>query len=248
MTACPAAASATSPAAPAMRDTRPIWPDGCTRTASPVRSAAGDDGPFQAARLAAIHRPDRQPQRLIAQARRFGLHAVEQLDQRRPRVPRHRRRPLAHVVAVLRRDRDAGDVRQPQLRRELLEFVVDARERGLRVGDEIHLVDGEHDVADREQRREEAVAARRGRDPVAGVDHDDADVGDRRARREVARVVLVVGRFRDHELVAIGGRAAGEPRDQRALAVARTATDVDSDCLHLPHQNCDRNRQIASPA
>ena len=82
-------------------------------------------------------------------------------------------------------------------------------------------------MADAEQRREEAVPARRGGDALPGVDHDDADIGDRRAAREVARVVLVVGGLGDGELVAVG-RPRPEAAIERALAVARTSTDVDS--------------------
>ena len=60
------------------------------------------------------------------------VHGFEMFEQRRTRVPRHRRRALQHVVAPQRRQRDAGDVLDAELRGEGAVAVDDALEGRLR--------------------------------------------------------------------------------------------------------------------
>ena len=57
--------------------------------------------------------------------------------------------------------------------------------------DEVHLVDGEHEVGDAEQPRDPRVPLRLRANAVARVDQQDGDVGRRGAGGHVARVLLV---------------------------------------------------------
>ena len=107
---------------------------------------------------------------------------------------------LDDVVAVQRRERDQRDVLQPELVGERAVLALDLVEPLLRVVDEVHLVDGHRDVADAEQRDEEAVPARLREDALARVEEDDGAVGGRGAGDHVARVLLVAGRVGDDEL------------------------------------------------
>src|SRR5205807_9363767 len=62
--------------------------------------------------------------------------------------------------------------------------LLDLLERILRPADEVHLVDGDDDMADAQQRDDERVAAGLGHDAVAGVDEDDGELaGDRKSTR-----------------------------------------------------------------
>ena len=90
-----------------------------------------------------------------------------------------------------RRHRDELEVAHVELGRELAELGLDALEDGLVVVDEVHLVDAQHEVRNAEQRREERVPARLLDDALARVDEDQREVGGRRARHHVARVLHV---------------------------------------------------------
>ena len=89
---------------------------------------------------------------------------------------------------------------------------LDPLEDLLRPADEVHLVDGDDDVPDAEQRDDEAVAPRLLQDAVAGVDQDDRQVAVRRAGRHVARVLLVARAVGDDELAARWSRSSGRRR------------------------------------
>jgi hypothetical protein len=67
------------------------------------------------------------------------------------------------------------------------------RRRPPGVVDQVHLVDGQHDVADPEQRDQIAVAARLRQHALARVDQDHRQIGGRGAGDHVARVLLVPG-------------------------------------------------------
>ena len=54
-----------------------------------------------------------------------------------------------------------------------MEVVADVLELFAVPVDEVHLVDGQHDVPDAEQRRQEGVPARLLEQAVAGIDQDD---------------------------------------------------------------------------
>jgi hypothetical protein len=87
-------------------------------------------------------------------------------------------------------------------------FVLDGREGRAGVRDEIHLVDGGHDVTDPEQRDQVAVATRLRHHTLAGVDEKDRGVCRGDARDHVAGVLLVTGRVSDDELALVGGKEA----------------------------------------
>src|SRR5438093_686171 len=80
---------------------------------------------------------------------------------------------------------------------KVAELALDGLEDGLVVVDEVHLVDAQHEVGHAEQRREERVPARLFDDALAGVDEYQREIGRRRARHHVARVLHVPGRVRD---------------------------------------------------
>ena len=74
-----------------------------------------------------------------------------------------------------------GDVVEADLGGERAVVGLDRVEDVLRVVDEVHLVDRQHDVADAEQRDEVAVAAGLGEHALARVDQDHGE--RRRSRR-----------------------------------------------------------------
>src|SRR3546814_4363814 len=82
------------------------------------------------------------------------------LDQRRTRVPGRVRRKAGDVVALEARDRHCNEAVDADAfceRRIVFDDLVEAR---LAVIDEVHLVDGKHDVPDADQVREIAVPPR----------------------------------------------------------------------------------------
>ena len=186
VTASPAAASARSPlgarrcasrgsagrtAARARR--RPLR----TRPATTVPSRPPDrprDSPMRIGRRSGCSR-----RRVCS-----GSTLVEQLGQGGPRVPGHRGGALADVVAVLRRDRHAGDVPAARAarpasgtpRRCARTWPAASATRSILLTASTTWRTASN-AAKNPCRR---VAAR---DALPGVDHDHADVGDRRARR-----------------------------------------------------------------
>ncbi len=60
---------------------------------------------------------------------------------------------------------------------DFAEVSFDGAEGGFVVADEVHLVDGDDEVAHAEQRRDVGVAARLHEDAFAGVDEDDCGIG-----------------------------------------------------------------------
>ena len=66
-------------------------------------------------------------------------------------IPGGERRLGHHVVAVERRERDRRHVVHVEARGEFVEVITDLLEALLIPVDEVHLVDGEHDVLDAEQ-------------------------------------------------------------------------------------------------
>jgi hypothetical protein len=183
------------------------------------------------------------------------------LEQRRAVVPRHVLRAADDVVAGERRDRHDVEIRQA----ERLEILHDLVVPLLRPVDEVHLVHGDGDVRDAEDRRDVRVAARLLDDAVARVDEDDGDVRGRRAGDHVARVLHVarsVGQLeaaaRRHEravrdvdrdpLLALGAQAVGQERevDVVVAAAARRLLDVlhlvDEDLLRVEEQAADQRR------
>jgi hypothetical protein len=78
--------------------------------------------------------------------------------------------------------RDEDDVGDPEPGREVEHRADDLVEGIFGVAREIHLVDGDDDVADAEQRRDRQVPAGLLGHPVADVDEHERELGGRRAR------------------------------------------------------------------
>ena len=171
---------------------------------------------------------------LHRQAERPLLHVVLDLDrlevahQRRARRTRACRRSASVMLSPLQaRDRDRDDVgRGRSAARTRGSPSTIASKRLLRVADEVHLVDREHDVADAEQRHEVAVPARLRQHALARVDQDDGEVGGRGAGHHVARVLLVARRVGDDELALVGREEAiGDVDRDALLALGGEAVD-----------------------
>ena len=187
------------------------------------------------------------------------------LEERRPRIPRHRVGALDDVVALQRRHGIAVSSCRPSCAVRCASSSRDLVEALLRELDEIHLVDGVDDVRQLEHRGDVGVAARLLDHALARVDEDDRDVGGRGAGDHVARVLHVAGRVgeleataRRHEravrdvdrdpLLALGPQAVGEKRqvDVVVAAAARCILDVlelvDEDLLRVVEQPADQCR------
>ena len=170
-------------------------------------------------------------QRLIAPMRlpRFG--AFEQFDQSRPVIPRRRSAARRDVVAADAGDGNrskAGQVERAGDRDEIGDdFVIS----GAVVADQIHLGDGEHDLADAHQREDVSVPARLRQHAFARINQQNSDVRIRRGRHHVARVLRMAWTVRDNELAFLS----------REIAVG----DIDRDALlALGHQPVDEQCEI----
>ena len=130
------------------------------------------------------------------------------------------------VVAEKARDRDGGEVGDPDRVGEVAIVGDDLLEAVLAVVDEVHLVNGEHDVPDAEQMGEEAMPAGLGQHALARVDEDDGELGGRGAGDHVARVLLVAGGIGDDELALLGAEeAVGDVDGDALLALGGQAID-----------------------
>ena len=128
------------------------------------------------------------------------VHVLEVVEKRRALVPGHSLGALDHVVAVQRRDRDEGDVRDVELRGPAAELVGDPLVDLLVPVDEVHLVHAHHHVRDLQQRGDHRVPARLLDHALARVDQDQRDLRRGRARDHVACVLLVARGVGDDEL------------------------------------------------
>ena len=139
------------------------------------------------------------------------------LEQRRPAVPGHVAAARHDVVAEPGRDRDRHDGAERKPRREIAEVGGNPVEHVLRMTDEVHLVDGERDMADAEQRADHGMPPGLRQYALARIDQDDCGVRIRGAGRHVAGVLLVARRVRHDERALL----------RREIAVG----DVDGDPL-----------------
>ena len=99
---------------------------------------------------------------------------------------------------------------------------------------QIHLVDGDDEVPDAQQIRDEGMAARLRQYAVARVDQNDGEIGSGCAGRHVARVLLMAGRIGDDEFAFGRGEVA--------------VRDVDGDALFaFGAQAIGKQRQIDTP-
>ncbi len=177
------------------------------------RNRAGEAAEVEIGADDVLHRETQVGQVAVA----GDVHRLQVVQQRRAGVPRHRVALGRDVVALQRRHRDEGDVAQVELGDEAGVVVLDALEDVARVADEVHLVDGDDDVPDAQERHDERVPAGLGHDAVAGVDEDDGQLARRGAGGHVARVLLVAGRVGDDELAAVGREVAIRDVDGDAL-------------------------------
>jgi hypothetical protein len=72
----------------------------------------------------------------------------------------------------------------------------DLVEAGAAVVDEIHLVDGHHDVADAQHVGDVGVALALRQHAFAGIDQDNREIGGRGAGRHVAGILFVARAYR----------------------------------------------------
>lgn len=98
-----------------------------------------------------------------------------------------------------------------------VELVADLLEALLRPVDEVHLVHGENDMLNPQQRRQECVPAGLFQQAVAGVDEHDRQLRGRRARDHVAGVLDVPRGVGDDELALGRGEVAVRDVDRDAL-------------------------------
>ncbi len=161
------------------------------------------------------------------------LDGFEDFHQRLAGVPGRTLGLVDHVVALERRHRH--EVQRTGLQTDLLgkgQVVgLDLFEDTLVEVLQVHLVDGDHDMPDTQQGRDETVPAGLGLHTVAGIDQDDRQVAGRGTGSHVAGVLLMAGRVGDDELALGGAEVAVRHIDSDAL-------------LALGLQAIDQQRQV----
>ena len=174
-------------------------------------------------------------ERLFRVSRAVDLDRFQMFDQCRASIPGRIFRRAGDIVALEPGNRHRRERRDAD---RLGEFGIvgdDRVEHALVIADQIHLVDGQHDVADADQVGEIAVAARLGQDALARVDQDDGEVGGGRTRHHVAGILFVAGRVGDDELALFGGEEAIGDVDRDALfALGGEAIDQQGEVDLLP--------------
>ncbi len=232
--------------------------------------AGPPDAAGNLARVAAVvvvlvrHRPDHplHGEAAIGEVAVAGeLDLLEVMQQRRALPPRHPVGRVDEVVAVERGDRDRELVLDAEGGGEVVELLLDLLEPRLVEVDEIHLVDGEDEVGDGEERGDQGVAAGLLDHALAGVDEHDGDVGRRGAGHHVARVLHVargvgeleaalrgdeaaVGDVDRDPLLALGAQPVGEQREVDVAVAAPLARLLDR--LHLVDEHLLRVEEQAA--
>ena len=182
-----------------------------------AHDAAGDEaGEAAVVEVGADHRLDGKAERLVG-SRASNRERLEQAEQRRPAVPGGAVAGRDHVVPALRGHRDERDAVEVELGGEGGELALELVEARLCEVDEVHLVHGDDQLRDAEQRRDRRVPARLREHAEARVEQDDGDVGGRGAGRHVARVLLVPRGVGDDELSRLGREVAVGDVDRDAL-------------------------------
>jgi hypothetical protein len=192
------------------------------------RDAAGDDHAGEAAEagVRAVDPLHRQAERGLLHARVVHLDGLEVADQRRAVVPAHRRARHDDVLASQRRHRDRRELFDADLGGEFPVILDNLLEAILGVVDEVHLVDGQHNVADAEQRDDIAVPACLRQHALARIHQNHRSVGVGRTGHHVAGVLLVAGGVGDDELAVLGGEESIRDVDRYALlALGSQAVD-----------------------
>ena len=137
--------------------------------------------------------------------------------QGRPLIPGGVVGPGGDIVALEAGDGDGREGADADALRERGIIGDDLVEHRLVIADQVHLVDGQHDVADADQVGEIAVAPRLGQYALARVDQDDGQVGGGGAGDHVAGILFMAGRIGDDELALLGGEEAIGDVDGDAL-------------------------------
>ncbi len=141
--------------------------------------------------------------------------------QRRTVVPVRVLARVLDVVAAQARHRDRDELLDADLPGERRVVVDDLVEDRLAVADEVHLVDGQHDLADADQRHQVAVPPGLRQHALARVDQDHGEVRAGSAGDHVARVLFVPRRVGDDELALVGREEAVGHVDRDALLAFR---------------------------
>src|SRR5471030_2823057 len=151
--------------------------------------------------------------------------------QRLAGVPRRALGLVHHVVALQSGHRHEGH--GGRLERdafgELQVIGLDRLEHAFVEAIEVHLVDGDHDVLDAEQRGNEAVATGLGLHAVTGIDQDDRQVTGGRTGGHVAGVLLMARGIGDDEFALGGGEVAVSDIDGDSL-LTLSLQAVDQQC------------------
>ena len=150
------------------------------------------------------------------------FHGLEVGHQARPCVPGRIALRLNDVVPAHSRQGDGDDFVQAKRCREGPVFRLDFPESGFRIVDQIHLVDGEHNMPDPDERDEHAVPTRLHQHALARINQDDGKVSGGCPGDHVARVLLVAWRVRDNELAAVGRKESIGDIDGDALLALRS--------------------------
>src|SRR2546422_7203468 len=182
----------------------------------PGLDSADRHGPRARDRVDVLHR---EAQREVRRLRR-DRELVQRLDERGPLVPRHLDRRLDDVLALVRADRDEGDLVDlvtdaPQEPGEFRFQFVEPRlgERRLR---RVHLVDRDDQLLHAERARKEDVLLRLRLDAFRGPDHEDGRIRLGRARDHVLDEVPVARRVDDCEVVLVRVKALVRDVDRQA--------------------------------
>ena len=187
---------------------------------------AGETAEVRARAIDPLHRhAKRLGQRGVA----GDLDGVEVFDQRRAAIPGHQRREGRDVVAPRPGDRHGDKIGDPNPAREVPVGRDNFIEHRLVIVDQVHLVHGQHDVADADHVSEIAVTAGLRQDALAGIDENDGEVGSRGAGDHVARVLFMSWRVGDDEFPLLGGEEAIGDIDGDAL-LALGGQAVDQEC------------------
>ena len=145
------------------------------------------------------------------------LDAFQMRDQGGALIPGHLGSVAGEVQAGAGGHRDGGEAGKAQAFGNSCVFIDDGAEAGFVEIDQVHLVHGQHDVANAHQRGDEAVAAGLRQQALGGIDQDDRQIGGGGAGGHVARILLVAGRIGDDEAAARRGEEAPGDIDGDAL-------------------------------
>ena len=146
----------------------------------------------------AKHELHRHAERRVARLD-IGIDRFQIIEQGRPAIPGHGGGAARDIVAGQRRHRDGGDLGKAEARGHDAELRLDGAEALLRPVDQIHLVDGEHDLLDADEVADGGVAAGLALGAMARIDQQDRHIGVRRAGRHVARILLMARGIDDDE-------------------------------------------------